>query len=403
MDEVNLFVRFVSLTLGLQVLIWDGQKESLDEFEKQNCFLPKIQPQLTASALELFIEALKEKTIYEIRETLGLRVFLLKYGHASIIIGPFVEEQWDDVKASELMAKIKLPTSYEIPFKLYFCGYPMQNIQTAHHIIYSAIRSLNPGEPPFRHRFIAGLGSSEIHSIHNETPPEINIVEKRYEIENEFLRMVQQGNAKEALAVYQKMSIASTGLYTNPFNIRSALVTATVARTLIRKAVEQAGLQSAIVDSISQSYAQKLNAVNSQNDITKILVDLTVDFSDAVKVMLQDNFSHNVRKAADYIKLCLSKPLTLDEITKVVGISPNYLSHIFKKEVGVSVSQYIADKRCEKAAEMLRTTTLSIQEISTYVGYLDNNYFVKVFKSRYDITPTEYRKQKNMLSSPKEK
>jgi YesN/AraC family two-component response regulator len=109
--------------------------------------------------------------------------------------------------------------------------------------------------------------------------------------------------------------------------------------------------------------------------------------------MLRENFSPHVRKAADYIKLHLSTPLSLNEISSAIGITPNHLSHLFKKEAGVSISQYIAEKRCNRAHEMLLTTGLPIQDISGYVGYPDSNYFVKIFKSQYGATPTEYRKK----------
>ena len=57
-----------------------------------------------------------------------------------------------------------------------------------------------------------------------------------------------------------------------------------------------------------------------------------------------------------------------------------------------TMTQYIASMRCKKAANLLKKTNLPIQEISSYVGYSDNNYFVKVFKKNYDMTPTEFRK-----------
>ena len=115
--------------------------------------------------------------------------------------------------------------------------------------------------------------------------------------------------------------------------------------------------------------------------------------------MLRENFSPHVRKAADYIKLNLSKPLSLVEVSGVIGITPNHLSHLFKKEAGVSISRYIMEQRCLRAQEMLLTTNLPVQDISGFVGYLDSNYFVKIFKSQYGATPTEYRRMNKLQST----
>jgi YesN/AraC family two-component response regulator len=205
--------------------------------------------------------------------------------------------------------------------------------------------------------------------------------------------MIQQGNFKAAFDVYRKLGTISNGLYTSTPNIQTALTSAAVGRTLMRKSAEQAGLQPTVVDSISQAYVQKLNSVKSYADIDSILLDLLKEYCEAVRDIHRENFSPHVRKAADYIKLNLDKPLPLNEISNALGITANHLSHLFKKEAGISVSQYIAERRCYRASELLLATDLTVQTISAYVGYLDNNYFVKVFKSHYGTAPTEYRKQ----------
>lgn len=81
----------------------------------------------------------------------------------------------------------------------------------------------------------------------------------------------------------------------------------------------------------------------------------------------------------------------MEELCRISGYSASYLSKLFKRETGKTMTQYTADLRCRQAAEMLRETGLSVQEISSYVGYLDNNYFVKVFKKMTGKTPSEYR------------
>ena len=393
MDKVNILTRFISSVLDVNVFTWDGQMESLHAFEARNCFLPKMQPQLTAEALELLLGALKKQVIYEIHDALSLRVFLLRYEDQAIIIGPFVEEQWDDIKAREVMAKLKIPISYELSYKMYYCGYNENNIQTVSKIIHAAISSFDPHVPVYNHRTITGLQSEEVPNIIYDDPPVLDIIEARYRLENEFMRMIQQGNPSAAVDVYKKLSFFTAGLYTAMPDIQTSLISAAIARTLMRKSAEQAGLQPIVVDSISQACVQKLNAAKSPVGIGEILQDLSIEYSKAVRDMRKENFSPHVRKAADYIKLQLSKPLSLDEISNVLGISSNHLSFLFRKEAGMSISQYIAERRCSRAGELLLATGLTVQDISASVGYLDSNYFVKVFKSCFGTTPTEYRKK----------
>ena len=78
-------------------------------------------------------------------------------------------------------------------------------------------------------------------------------------------------------------------------------------------------------------------------------------------------------------------------LSENAGVSPAHLSRQFKAETGMTISRFIARTRCEKAAFLLRTTDLAVQDISAHVGYLDNNYFVKVFRGIYGTTPSHYR------------
>ena len=59
----------------------------------------------------------------------------------------------------------------------------------------------------------------------------------------------------------------------------------------------------------------------------------------------------------------------------------------------MTIAQFVAQERCSTAANLLLRTNLPVQDISAHVGYLDNNYFVKVFKNHTGKTPTAYRNQ----------
>jgi len=68
------------------------------------------------------------------------------------------------------------------------------------------------------------------------------------------------------------------------------------------------------------------------------------------------------------------------------------LSKLFKEEKGVTYINFISDKRLEKSRQMLAETDLSIKEITGEVGYNDQNYFSRIFKNKYGLSPKEYRK-----------
>jgi len=100
------------------------------------------------------------------------------------------------------------------------------------------------------------------------------------------------------------------------------------------------------------------------------------------------NIVENIRS---YINQNYNSELLVGDIAIHYAINANYLSTIFKKIVGCSVSRYIINIRIEKACYYLRETELSIAEISSMVGYHDPQYFYRVFKKVLGLTAFEYR------------
>jgi len=108
---------------------------------------------------------------------------------------------------------------------------------------------------------------------------------------------------------------------------------------------------------------------------------------------------YSVNQALDYIENNYNKELSLKKVSKKVGLSLYYFSHLFKEEVGVSFVTYLNKFRIKKAKEFLVNSKMNIAEISFEVGYNDPNYFTRVFKEYEDLTPSEFRIKKE--SQPK--
>ncbi len=96
-------------------------------------------------------------------------------------------------------------------------------------------------------------------------------------------------------------------------------------------------------------------------------------------------------KAKRYIEESLSDGISVDELAKNLGLHRTSLYRLFKKTVGVSVTQYMLNVRMDKAAYYLLNTRLSLSEISLMVGFSDYAHFFRTFKKTFGFSPTEYR------------
>jgi len=92
-----------------------------------------------------------------------------------------------------------------------------------------------------------------------------------------------------------------------------------------------------------------------------------------------------------YIQAHFHGAITLETVAGVVNLSPNYFSNLFKQEFGETFIDYLTKIRLKKAKELLEKNELSLKEISFMVGYKDPNYFSRVFKKHYQISPSHFQ------------
>lgn len=85
--------------------------------------------------------------------------------------------------------------------------------------------------------------------------------------------------------------------------------------------------------------------------------------------------------------------VTLKEVAAHFSYHPNYISALFRKELGKTFSEIVLEKRMRKALIFLKGTSLSIEEISAMLGYSNTSNFYKAFREYYHISPREYVKQ----------
>ena len=105
------------------------------------------------------------------------------------------------------------------------------------------------------------------------------------------------------------------------------------------------------------------------------------------------DLSVEIFEAVRYIEENLTQRLTLNQVASSINLSPNYLSSLFKKELGVGFVDYITEKRDERAKELLENTGLRTYEVAQQAGFVDESYFSKTFKRLTGKRPSAFRKR----------
>lgn len=108
----------------------------------------------------------------------------------------------------------------------------------------------------------------------------------------------------------------------------------------------------------------------------------------------EDEITDNeiVNRAIKFIQRNFYNKISNEDIARVCSCSLSTVCHLFKKHKGISIHKFILDKRILYAKELLRTSNLSVSSVAAKSGFSDYNYFSSKFKRETGISPSDYRK-----------
>lgn len=226
---------------------------------------------------------------------------------------------------------------------------------------------------------------------------ENEILHAPYDPEFRFYTAIKEGNeeiVKELCREPLKDKKGLGKLSDNPLqNLKYHFVitTALVARYCI-----EGGMELPQAYGLSDFYIQKADGMKRIEDVSALHQVMCLDYTKRMRQLIKNSIcSKPIALCVDYIYDHLHQKITVPILAKQVGLSENYLSRLFKKEMKVSISQYILTKKIDTAKNMLAYSDYSISEISATLAFSSQSYFTEIFRKHTGMTPMQYRVSKN--------
>lgn len=220
--------------------------------------------------------------------------------------------------------------------------------------------------------------------------PSLSVLETGYANENKLMDAVSKGKLQlvTAMAAPVFNNAAQQRLTDSLRDRKNYLV---ILKTLLRKAAEQGGVHSLHIHRLSSHYATTIENIRTIKESFSLQEEMIRSFCQLVKRHSLSRYSYYVGQAITLVQYDLSANLSLNTIAKRLNVNSSYLSALFHKEYGCTLTAFINRQRIDHGILLLRLTSKPVQEIAADCGIHDVNYFIKLFKKQTGLTPSRYR------------
>ncbi|WP_199621816.1 helix-turn-helix domain-containing protein [Paenibacillus alkalitolerans] len=206
----------------------------------------------------------------------------------------------------------------------------------------------------------------------------------------ELMYSIRAGNSGKALDTLEEIFAAyrsgETLLF--PQQLKAVYMELAIAINKVLKEkldTEQTGIDLALHEAMQ-------DRVSTAREIEDRIVNSVKEGCRRINECRTTDARQIIGSIADYIRRHLNTNCTVKDYADQVHLSPSYFANLFKKETGMSVMQFVAKERIERAKKLL-LEDIQIQDIAFELGYVDRPYFSDVFKKHTGMTPTEFRQQ----------
>jgi YesN/AraC family two-component response regulator len=141
----------------------------------------------------------------------------------------------------------------------------------------------------------------------------------------------------------------------------------------------------------SDKFIQRVDRMSNEQEIFDYIFKTAHDLTKEVhEVHYSCHYSPAIKECTNYIYNHIYSKLSLSNLSEVCGLTPSYLSSLFRKETGITLSEYIMKEKMKEAANLLLEQEYTCVEIATRLGFCSQSYFCKCFKEQYNITPLKF-------------
>ena len=399
LDIINFAKKLLSSCIPVNVEYFKMYKFDSIEYDKDSDFNSMINHYLL-KCIKPYLEQCETSSITNIItpfHTYHSILCLSKEDDEHIVVGPFVGNPINDDLVYSIINNLQLNLDYASKLKLYYQSIPSIDSSTIYEILSTINEYINKNHTHPKINTIDLSILPKEKSTYDLFNKDINRtsmykkLEDRYAGEDKLLSYITKGDVILAQKEFEKYPITSSDIIRTKDSIRNTKNLLLISNTLFRRASYIGGVPPVYLDELSSEWATKIEDTMSLDILNSMYLQMLKSYCILTKQHSLSKYSQVVKDALMFINLNISSNLTVKRVANEVGLSPDYLTRLFKKELGVNIITYINQKRIYTSLKLLKSTDLSIEEVGYLIGLDNTSYFYTLFKKEMGVSPKQYR------------
>lgn len=364
---------------------------------RKSILTPEIIEQISISWARRLTNVAKDSIISRVSDSYHCEYIALRLpdspGLSVMLIGPFTYEKMNEARIVELCNELQIPGNLTTFMYRFYRNLPFVADERC---IKGIVRLL--AEEMWKNTKIqvAVYGDDEMvspkYNVDHPSPTQNTLHRLELQYANEALLMNAVSNGD--LITIDQMLEGGTVFSPNQKHtgsLRDKKNELIVFNTLCRKAAEKGQIHPVYLEETFDKNVYEIERCTEMKELHQMSRRMVREYCLLVQSHSLKGYTQPIRQAINHIFFHLTEDLSLSAIAKILMLNSSYLSTLFKKETGMTLTYYVNLKRVEHAIFLLNTTTYPIQDIASLCGIKDLNYFTKTFKKYQNMTPSDYR------------
>lgn len=230
---------------------------------------------------------------------------------------------------------------------------------------------------------------------------DIHYTHPSYFLEKKLLREIRMGLRHDAIETLSSINALERPNLARD-SLRSVKNSLIASCTLFTRAVIASGVDTEDAFDLSDVFIKEIESYDNEHELKHFEYAMVEEFIKLNQTSTHNKYPYPISKVVRTIYELITTKLTVASLASGVNLSPDYLSKLFHKEVGIPIGDFIQIQKIDTAKYFLEFTDMKITEISTLLEYCNPGHFTNTFKKYEDMTPVEYRKSFTMIKEDKE-